>query len=181
LGVGADDAHRGDENPPGGGAVVAGHGREVELDVVGAVRPGEGHGVRELHGHEGLPAAAQRAGGLEVRAGLVDEQVEQLAVLLVLHHGVARSDNAENVGSAGGGVGAHGRVVVGDGQGGDPVRGEVGGSERNGADVPATEPRGGHDLLGGQAVAGDDAEAVPGVLAGGEESGGAVVEGLDLG
>ena len=70
--------------------------------------------------------------------------------------------------------------MVGHRQGGDPVGGQVGGGQRHGVDVPAAQPRGGHDLFGGEAVAGGDAEAVPGVLAGGEEGGGAVVEGLDL-
>ena len=50
----------------------------------------------------------------------------------------------------------------------------------DGVHVPAAEAGGGHDLFGGEAVAGGDAEAVPGVLAGGDEGGGAVVEGLDL-
>ena len=74
---------------------------------------GEGDRLRELHGHEGLPAPAQAAGGFEVGAGLVDEQVEQLAVLLVLHDGVAGADHAEDVGPARHGVGADGGEVVG--------------------------------------------------------------------
>ena len=115
---------------------------------------GEGEGVREFHGHEGLPAPAQGTGGFEVGAGLVDQQVQQFAVLLVLHDGVAGADHAEDVGPAGTRVGADGGVVVGNRDGGDPVGGDIGGGERDGVHVPAAEAGGGHDLLGGQAVAG---------------------------
>jgi hypothetical protein len=44
-----------------------------------------------------------------VGAGLVDQQVEQFAVLLVLHDGVAGADDPEDVGLARGGVGRRGR------------------------------------------------------------------------
>src|SRR4051794_7753926 len=78
------------------------------------------------------------------------------------------------------GVGADGGEVVGHLQGGDPVGAQLGGGQGDGVDVPAAQLRGGHDLFGGQAVGGGDAEAVPGVGAGGGEGRGAVVEGLDL-
>jgi hypothetical protein len=147
------------------------------LDAMAGV---EGEGVRELHGHEGLPAAAQRSGGLEVRPCLVDEQVEQFAVFLVLHDGVAGADNAQHVGLAGDRVGAHGGEVIGDGDRGDAVLGQIGGGECDGAHVPSAEACGGHGLFGGEAVAGDGAQAVPGVLAGGDEGRGAVGEGFDF-
>jgi hypothetical protein len=51
-------------------------------------------GGGQLHGHEYLPAAAEAAGGLDVRAGLTDQHVEQLAGLLVLHHLVFAADQA---------------------------------------------------------------------------------------
>jgi hypothetical protein len=177
LGVSADHPDGGDDDPPGGGAVVAGHGGQVQLDVVGA---GDRQAGRQFHGDEGFPAPAQAAGGFEVGAGFVDEQVEQFTVLLVLYDVVVASDHGKHLSCAGLGVGAHGGEVVGDLQGGDPIGGDLGSGQRQGADVPPAEVGGGHDLLGGQAVAGDGAELVPGVGARGDERGGAVGEGFDL-
>jgi hypothetical protein len=98
-----------------------------------------------------------------VGAGLVHDQVEKLAGVLVLHHPVARSDQAQRLAFPGLGVDAGGGEPVGHlGAGLDRAQGL-------GSDVPAAEVGDLHHLGGGQAFGGHGPELVPGVLAGGEE------------
>lgn len=163
LGVRAHDADRGDEDAERAGAVVAVERGDVEVDAVGAA---DRERVRQLHRDEHLPPAAQRPGGVEDRARLVGQQVQELGVVLVLQRGVATTDDAERFGLAGERVGAH-RGEAGDLDRGDAALADLGGGERQLANVPAAQVAEPHGLLGGErAVANGGAQAVPGVLAG---------------
>ena len=136
---------------------------DVEVDAVGAA---DRERVRQLHRDEHLPTSAQRPGGVEDRAGLVGQQVQELGVVLVLQRGVAAADDAERLGLAGERVGAH-RGEAGDLDRGDAALADLGGGERQLANVPAAQLAEPHGLLGGErAVANGGAQAVPGVLAG---------------
>ena len=149
-------------------------GGEVEVSaVLGAVFAVEDHAAGQLHGDERFAAAAQGAGGLEVRAAaLIHQGVEQLAGGLVLDGLVLAADDTEDIEATVDGVGPDGGVEVRHRQGcwggdaGVVDVGFLGNLQRHFADVPAGQVGCLEGLAGGHGVPHRLAEAVPGVTAG---------------